>query len=1165
MVSGLKASLRPLARRVALTRKLDGLIALLALPYIRSAGGVNPVVGDYYGMVVGQRFADDEEAARHYFSRGWRLGVVPTPFLNVPRARVSTAAALLVRNELARAARGAAPRPRWVGAPARTLDGVDARGLLNGSHSGGWFGNLMSWVAHDPGALNMRIGVHSVPWETYLRSCRELTEATNKVVSENLIDLEFYQSQIGGYRFLSVHAALEDYVARGEVDGRTPSPFFEGEWYEAFDRSQVRRGRPANLFLDYIAKGELAQASPHFWGKRYLEEHLAGEAPPSLLGHFASHARPDSPTPSSEGIEPVTRGEAERISRERVAAYHAGLGLLVADGGILPRHPAARPARGDGSCLVVVDERHLRSASAVAALSRSIGQSLRGVRLVVVESDDVPTITPLQELLDSNLVADAVSREPGESLGAVTLRLIEESGADAWTIWTPRQRWEPTYLASAVGALREDATVSAAAVVTESTPQPWLRTDEAMWLADLDGEGVVFRASGETRLLPDPSLDLGVAWKALISLSARGKAAVIHAPLVARVTSRDVSAHDRRAGANAARGGILCSFDGSASHDVAVIIPTYEDWRMTLTAVRRVLETTSGRDVGVVVVDNGSRRPVSGILANAFATSKRVRIHRLPLNTDFATGSNIGAALAAAPNTVFLNNDTAVLEGWLDPLLDAIADDTVAAVQPILLYGDRTVQTAGTIFLGGLSMPQHLYADAHVIDVPPSIDDYPFSALTAACLAVRFRDFAAVGGFDAHYVNGMEDVDLCLRLGAHIGAPLRVRRASRVVHFESRTAGRHDHQWANRAWFGQRWRKQLVSELDDRRIFDDGPHELVGIQWDRLNESPLWIPKLMLSPRKRLEISETTPRLRWAIKSSATGDLSGDTWGDTFFADALAEALQRLGQDVVVDRASSHGRGTAQWDDVTLALRGLARYIPQPGAINLLWVISHPDLVTRAELESGYARVFSAGAAWAEEIRRRWGIDVGVLLQATDVTKFHPDAADGRPRGGTLFVGRTRGVSRPIVTDVIAAGGDPHVYGDDGWEQFIDPRFVRGSGIPNEAVPEAYASAGIVLNDHWRDMADFGFYSNRLFDAAATGARIISDPVDGLDDIFGAQVRTYSDLDELRTLLDPDAPVWPSDRELRESAGRIAQNHSFDVRAATLLDEALRIRAERRG
>jgi GT2 family glycosyltransferase len=1158
MAFDIEARVKGLARRIALTRRFDALIGLLAVPYVRTTRGVNVIHADYYGMLTGRTFATDGDAAEHYFRHGWKLGIIPTPFIHLVPPRFSSAASLLLRNQLARVARGSEPRPRWLGTPSRIIADGELTGSLD--ERGGWIAALTRRARKDPRSVTVVVGLAELTWEEYLQGCRLVTRAAQSVLDHGLIDLPFYESQVGGMRLLSAHAALDDYICNGELDGRMPNPFFEAEWYQATDRSQARRTRPVNLLLDFVDKGELGNASPHFWGKRYVQNLGHDARVTSPLANFLARARTSDLTPACEGIASISRGEAERVTRGRVAEYHSSLHLLRAPGAVLDRHPiAASDGDASGSCLVIVDEKHLRSGVLVDELADSMRQMNVSLKVAIIESDDVPRIAQLDELVAGEAHWRFVSREHGETLGRVVVRLLEELSPDGWTLWTPAQDWSGEYVAATVAALRAEPSVSAAAVVASSTPQPWLRTADALWLDGLDGAGVMFRGSGVGRMLPDLALDFGLEWHLLIDIAAHRRCAVIDRPLV-RVTSVSETVDTEvRAGANAARGLYLVSFDAVPRAGTTVSIPTFEDWTMTVSAVRAVLATTDDTTF-VVVVDNGSRRPVATIIANCFASEPRVIVRRMPRNTDFAVGSNIGAITVPSETTVFLNNDTVVQGGWIEPLQAAL-EDGAGAAQPLLLFGDRTVQTAGTIFLGGLSMPRHLFAEAHVLDVDPKIDDYRFSALTAACLAVRWSDLASVGGFDPHYVNGMEDVDFCLRL-RQSGRSLRVRTSSRVVHYESRTPGRYDHQLSNRARFARRWRRALTTELDDRAVFDGGKLALVDVLWHRFEDSPLWEPQVVLRPRRtELEIDEHAPRLRWAIKSSATGDHFGDTWGDTFFATALADALARLGQEAVVDRITSHVRPSSAWDDVTLTLRGLSPFTPQPGALNLLWVISHPDLVTRHELESGYARIYSAGALWGDRIGQRWGIDVRTLLQATDATKFNPRVRPSTEKHGALFVGRTRGVARAIVADTIAAGGEPEVYGDDGWEQFINPRYVRGSGIPNDEVPQAYADAAIVLNDHWRDMAEFGFFSNRLFDAAATGARVISDPVLGMEGIFGRQVRAYRGVDELSRLLDPSSPEWPEEAELIRLAESVARDHSFDARARTLLDDVLGLRA----
>jgi hypothetical protein len=302
-----------------------------------------------------------------------------------------------------------------------------------------------------------------------------------------------------------------------------------------------------------------------------------------------------------------------------------------------------------------------------------------------------------------------------------------------------------------------------------------------------------------------------------------------------------------------------------------------------------------------------------------------------------------------------------------------------------------------------------------------------------------------------------------------------------------------------------------------------------------------------------------SPRLRWAIDIAAPVGPRGDTWGDRHFARALEAALTRLGQDVTIDHREARGRPSRRLDDVVVVLRGRDRVAPTAGPLSLLWVISHPDDVS-AEEAAGHDLVFAASDAWAQRRSREWGITVEPLLQCTDPAVFNPSR--GVPDSGdrVVFVGNSRGVSRPVVLQAIAAGAPVAIYGD-GWDAAAATAgHVRATAVANSDVAGLYASAGVVLNDHWADMAREGFLSNRLFDAVATGARVVSDPVPGLAEVFGDTVRVVESPEDLaRLLTEPYDQNFP-DRPARERmAMRIAEEHSFDARAATLLAAARKL------
>ena len=85
-------------------------------------------------------------------------------------------------------------------------------------------------------------------------------------------------------------------------------------------------------------------------------------------------------------------------------------------------------------------------------------------------------------------------------------------------------------------------------------------------------------------------------------------------------------------------------------------------------------------------------------------------------------------------------------------------------------------------------------------------------------------------------------------------------------------------------------------------------------------------------------------------------------------------------------------------------------------------------------------------------------------------------------------------------------------------------------------------------------MAADGFLSNRLFDAVATGARVVSDGAAGLEEVFGDAVVVFTDEDHLVDIL--HAPVddtFPSRDRRVEAATTIATEHSFDARAGVLI------------
>lgn len=295
----------------------------------------------------------------------------------------------------------------------------------------------------------------------------------------------------------------------------------------------------------------------------------------------------------------------------------------------------------------------------------------------------------------------------------------------------------------------------------------------------------------------------------------------------------------------------------------------------------------------------------------------------------------------------------------------------------------------------------------------------------------------------------------------------------------------------------------------------------------------------------------TEDRLRIAIKVPAPNPKVAKDWGDYHYALALRRAFWRRGHAVRIDLLPDWHGPAVLGDDLVLVLRGLSAYRPDPKQVNLLWNISHPEQVSPAEYQS-YDQVFVASRPYARQLSHL-SVPVEPLLQCTDETLFFPDPGSTAPAHPLLFVGNSRRHRRPIIEDALAAGLPLSVYGGL-WEGLIPAETWKSPHVENTELRGYYGRAGVVLNDHWAAMRGLGFVSNRLFDAIAAGAIVISDPAAGLSEIFGDAVETYETVAELKAKVEA---AWREPERYRtralEASARIRKDHTFEARAETIL------------
>ena len=306
------------------------------------------------------------------------------------------------------------------------------------------------------------------------------------------------------------------------------------------------------------------------------------------------------------------------------------------------------------------------------------------------------------------------------------------------------------------------------------------------------------------------------------------------------------------------------------------------------------------------------------------------------------------------------------------------------------------------------------------------------------------------------------------------------------------------------------------------------------------------------------ETSSASQSLKWSLRIPVPPGEKGNHWGDLYFARDFAAALSSLGQDVEIHRRNNLWERDGI-EEVSVVIRGLERVNPKPGKINILWIISTPELVTKDELE-GFDIVFAASNSWSEWVMKKTGIKVLPLLQCTDPNRFNPSVSEPDTSEEIILVGNARKRLRQIVKDFMDAQISIKIYGK-GWAGRVPQSLIGQQFIPNDELPIRYRSSKIVLNDHRPDMRKRGFYSNRLFDAVASGARVLSDDVDGLEQFFEGAVKAYADSSELRGICaDENLGSWGTDDQIRDRAVAFGNRHSFESRAQEMIQAVHQLR-----
>lgn len=1017
------------------------------------------------------------------------------------------------------------------------------------------------------------------------------------LVRSKLIDTGFYAGQVG-LDSISETDAASHYVNWGHWAGLTINPLLDDR---ALREGLRQSGRPiAYEYLRHRAWG--IRTSPLWDSTAYLADNPQSvDHPAGPIGHLWDRVRHDADVllPTSEGPLPWSEyaalqtraigewGESDKARRaRRLSRTFHGVDSL----GEWPENQLE-------PLVSVILATWNRSGQLRDSVESVLRQTWRNLELLIMDDgswDDTPAIAGILSNQDERVTY--LSRDHAGVSAARNAGLSAAKG-EFVAFLDSDNVWEPAFLQNMVIYMSSHRAVAAYATLEmDNGDRRLFREVEVTREILAQGNVIDLNTLVVDRevLLGvggfDESLERAVDYDLILKLAANHS--LHHVPVLGAVYRNYDDAHDRIStskpfGWNTlVRQKHLIDWDALSTRPLengsSIVIAISRD-DPSLAEKLAVAEHLIASPENEVLLAMIVPTPSDWVSVTAL-TDRNDRIHAtlFPLPQPLAQVVTEMLVLATRNRFAFIEPSTTFSADSVTALVSRVDPAVHRAVAPLLVYGDGTIVTVGAGFPRRSAAPVDMLSRHPQEDARALGDEIVVPALSGRTFALPTRDLESVRGLNPLLFNEFELPALGVALTQAYGSyesvtcsGIRFRRVDVKSDFERldpkgnlsvvRALTRDIEPTDFGACYSPldlkvpHFRSVAAHERSQEGgglIVADGEDTEIPIL-ETGRSGPLHhLQPVVVRHRRLVQIGgRRVPRLRWAIRIASPAWPIGGDWGDTHFARSLARALESLGQEVVIDHHEIERRATSYLDDVVLVLRGLDRVQPDSAAVSMLWVISHPDLVTKDEVQR-FDHVFAASQSWARAMSDRWGGLVEPLLQCTDPTLFRPRGA--RRTKDVVFVGKSRGVARPAVVYPLRAGVPVQVYGGE-WAGIIPPESVRASYVPNADLSSIYETASIVLNDHWQDMRRDGFLSNRLFDVVAAGGRVLSDAVEGIPEVFGDAVATYRDNAELVELVTSDLDsLFPADAELEHIASKVRAEHSFEARAATLLQAALK-------
>ncbi len=210
--------------------------------------------------------------------------------------------------------------------------------------------------------------------------------------------------------------------------------------------------------------------------------------------------------------------------------------------------------------------------------------------------------------------------------------------------------------------------------------------------------------------------------------------------------------------------------------DLSIIIVNYRTYDLTASTIDSVINTVSGIEYEIIVVDNYSNDGSYEALCDKYSGNSLVSMIENSYNGGFAVANNIGFKHSTGDYILLLNSDVILKESTVNKTLDYIkTHDDVGAVGPRVRLPDgqldkacrRSFPTPSVSFyrLTGLSkiFPKSKRFNRYNLSYLDETKIYPVECIVGAYILTR-REIYEKYPLDESYFMYGEDIEFCYNI-----------------------------------------------------------------------------------------------------------------------------------------------------------------------------------------------------------------------------------------------------------------------------------------------------------------------------------------------------------------------------------------------------------------